>query len=147
MPLLDVPPGAPHPFEPAGARYFVRRTANGACSRLFDDEAPLADLDVLGSISGMGYTNLWVMERALLRVDGATHRWPPAPRRAHGDRVGRFFVYGDDGSRVEHHHDRAGAWVLGFATLDEAEEALDAEALAGAAAILVARLCDDVYWH
>lgn len=125
----------------------MRRTANGAFTRLFEEEAPLGALEVLERISPMGYTNLWVLERALLRAGGATLRWPGAPRTAGGDRLGRYFVYGDDGSQLDYHHDRAAQWVLGFETLEEAEEALDDPALAGASAVLIARLCDDVGWH
>jgi hypothetical protein len=140
--LIDVPPDAPHPFEPAAARVFVRHTRFSACSRLFADPSPLRDLDFLGRHFEMGYTNLWVLERALLRdATGRTHRWtlePMTPR----EREGRFFLYGDDGSRLEHHGDS-----LGWATAREAEAALGDPALAKADAIVVARLVEDIYWH
>lgn len=140
--LLDVPAGAAHPFEPDPARVFVRRTGNGAFSRLFADPAPLRDLDFLGQHFEMGYTNLWVLERALLRdASGRTHRWK-LERMAPREREGRFYGYGDDGSTLEW---RDG--TLGFGTCSEAEAALDDPALAGARAIVVARLLEDIYWH
>jgi hypothetical protein len=140
--LIDVPPDAPHPFEPAIARVFVRHTGQGALSRLFADPTPLRDLDFLGRHFPMGYTNLWVLERAFLRdAAGRTHRWTldPMPSR---EREGRFYLYGDDGSRLEHDGD-----TLGWATAREAEAALGDPALAKANAIVIARLVDDIYWH
>jgi hypothetical protein len=145
--LIDVPRGAPHPFEPAEARIFVLNTGPHAFSRLFESDAPLGNLDYLAQHFPMGYTNLWVLERALLRVGDAVHRWPTPPSRRQGRAEGRFYIYGDDASKVEYHHDRAGEYVLGFSTFEEAEESLGDPALAGASAVVIARLNEDIGWH
>lgn len=146
--LLDVPAGAPHPFEVADAQVFVQSTGPGTLSRLFADPAPLGSLAYLERHFPMGRTNLWVLERVALRVGGTWTRWPAGSSGRRGGRaVGRFYLLGDDGSKLEYHHDREGAWVLGYATQEEAEADADAPALAGAGAVLVARLTDDIGWH
>jgi hypothetical protein len=145
--LIDLPPGAPHPFEPADAQHFVLRTGGPAFSRLFPSDARARDQDFLSLHFPMGQTNLWVLERALLRVGDAVHRWPTPPSRRQGRAEGRFYIYGDDASKVEYHHDRAGEYVLGFSTFEEAEESLGDPALAGASAVVIARLNEDIGWH
>lgn len=145
--LIDVPRGAPHPFEPAEARVFVLSTGPRTLSRLFESDAPLGSLDFLGEHFPMGQTNLWVLERALLRVGDVVHRWSVSTPRRQGRAEGRFYIYGDDGSKVDYHHDRAGQYVLGFSTFEEAEESLGDPALAGASAVVIAQLKEDIGWH
>lgn len=145
--LVDVPRRAPHPFEPADARFFVMSTGPGACTRLFATETSARDQDTLSLHFPMGYTNLWVLERALLRVGETVHRWPVAPSKVSPKREGRFYIYGDDRSKLEYHHDRTGEYVLGFSELEEAEAALGDKELAGASAVVIARLIEDIYWH
>ncbi len=147
--VFDVPPGAPHPFEPADARYFVQRTANHACTRLFEDGAKTRDLDFLSLHFPTGYTSLWALERAALFLPDGLHRWPlgPAPRPPN-DREGRFFLFGDDGSEVSWNPGPDGqTMVLGYTTLAEAEAALGHPALRRADAIVIARLNEDIFWH
>jgi hypothetical protein len=145
-PIVDVPAGAPGPFEPGPPGLFIERTAGGF-SRLFPVSAQVPfPLELLDAHFPMGYTNLWVLERVALRVNGQLQRWP-ATRDPYGSApAGRFFLLGDDGTKPSWHQE-GGEMVLGWATQADAEAALDDPELANASAIVVARLVEDIDWH
>ncbi|MBX3246630.1 MAG: hypothetical protein KF901_05550 [Myxococcales bacterium] len=141
--VVDWPPGAAHPFGPSDARFFVRRTRDGACSGL----APTLpdDLAALERIFPPGQTDLWLLERFLLRVRSRTSRANVAPPSELPRRAAGYVILGLRGAVHLRSNDRAGAF--GFLSLAEAEAALDAAPLVGESTLLVALLHEVVYWH
>lgn len=137
--VVDWPPGGPHPFGPSEARFFVRRTRDGACSCLADEMPP--DYRTLEAIFPPGQTDLWILERFLLRIGRRTLRAPASPVETPSG----FVVLGLHGGVRVDAHDRGR--VVGFRTLEAAEEALDAPELAKEPALLIALIRSTLYWH
>lgn len=145
-------PGAPTPFEGAEDRFFIYGSGPGDMTRLFGDETSLSDRDLLGDHFRMGGTTLWLLERAALQIGDDLRQWVPLPRPPlrwplTAEPRHRYYLFGDDGSRRHYHHDLAGAWVFGYATVGEAIDDLGHADLAGAEARVVARLIDQEGWH
>jgi hypothetical protein len=145
--IVDCPrPEAPHPFAPSPLRWLVHRTAGGFSRLAASSDELHAALDACFE---MGYTNLWIMRRELLLVRPTLHDYSGAREKLQfsGELAGRWFLFGDDGSKLDYHTDREGRWVCGFETLAEAQDARGDEALAAAPRVIVAQLIEDLFWH
>ena len=101
----------------------------------------------------MGYTNLWHMQRVLLREVGGRIRTCEPVRLTESDAgssrvVGKYYIFGSDGSKVDYYRNSAGSdYRLGFDARDDAREHLDGLPPQTGVVYIIALLLDDIFWH
>lgn len=131
------------PFELSDANYFIWRTGGSGLvmSRLFRDRPGMTELEHFP----MGYTNLWVMLRVGLWLNGKrVGSWPLDEAAGGFSDKGRFYAFDATQKPSHWRHLEDGQSYYGFAT--EAEAAAWCDGQVGSPLIL-AQLIEDVFWH
>lgn len=132
-----------YPYTPHKYQYLIERTGGSVLTTLVETkEIALSQIEEFE----MGYTNLWILRRVGLYLDKQKPiRYPDPEEKYAGDRLGRYYIYGNHGTSVSWVKEGSSS-VMGYADRATAERCLDEYKKPGENLIIV-RLLEDIYWH